>query len=269
MIAALSRYVIRGGREGYDRLQVLTRSRWPDTEELFRRVGVGPGMRCLDLGCGGGEVAFELARLVGPNGHVTGIDMDEVKIEFGREVAAKRGLSNVELMAADVTEWDEPAAYDLVYCRFVLQHLSRPTELLQRMWSAVRPEGAIAVEDTDFDGQFTEPPNVAFEFHDRTYRALQARRGGDPTIGRKLFRLFLDVGIPRPGVRVVQQVDSGGEAKTLCVLTLQATAGPILEEGLATGDEVEAALEELAAFVADPETLVAQPRIFQVWRRRD
>ena len=79
MIAALERYVISGGREGYDRLQVLARSRWPDTEDLFERIGVAPGMRCIDLGCGGGEVTFELARLVGPTGHVTGADMDDVK----------------------------------------------------------------------------------------------------------------------------------------------------------------------------------------------
>jgi 2-polyprenyl-3-methyl-5-hydroxy-6-metoxy-1,4-benzoquinol methylase len=39
-------------------------------------------MSCLDLGCGGGEVASELARLVGANGEVTGIDMDEIKVEL-------------------------------------------------------------------------------------------------------------------------------------------------------------------------------------------
>ena len=54
-IDALARYVIRGGRQGYDRLQVLHRSRWPDTARLFERVGVAPGMRCIDLGCGGGR----------------------------------------------------------------------------------------------------------------------------------------------------------------------------------------------------------------------
>ena len=43
-------------------------------------------------------------------------------------------------------------AYDLVYSRFLLQHLSRPVELLPRMWAAVRAGGVIAVEDADFDG---------------------------------------------------------------------------------------------------------------------
>jgi ubiquinone/menaquinone biosynthesis C-methylase UbiE len=265
----VGRYVISGGREGYERLRVLHRSRWPDTADLFERVAVRHGMRCIDLGCGGGEVTFELARLVGPTGHVTGLDMDDVKLALAREDAAARGLSHVEFRAADVNEWNEPAAYDLVYCRFLLEHLSSPIDLLRRMWAAVKPGGTIAVEATDFDGEFSEPPSRAFELHQRFYRALVDRRGGDPTAGRTMLRSFIEAGIPRPGIRLVQRVDSEGEAKTLCVLTLQAIAGPLLEDGLTTEDELDAALTELATFVADPETLVAQPRIFQLWRRRD
>jgi len=48
----VEQYVIRGGREGYERLLVLARERWPDTAALFGRVGLSPGMRCVDLGCG-------------------------------------------------------------------------------------------------------------------------------------------------------------------------------------------------------------------------
>ena len=55
----MERYVIRGGREGYARLQVLSRARRADTVELLHRAGLRPGMRCLDLGCGGGDVSFE------------------------------------------------------------------------------------------------------------------------------------------------------------------------------------------------------------------
>jgi ubiquinone/menaquinone biosynthesis C-methylase UbiE len=88
--------VIRGGREGYERLQMLARARRSDTLALLDLVGVGPGMRCLDLGCGGGEVTFEIARLTGPDGAVVGIDMDEVKLGLAREAAGERGLPNVE-----------------------------------------------------------------------------------------------------------------------------------------------------------------------------
>ena len=73
-------YVIRGGQLGYERLTVLARSWQPTTSALFDRVQLGPGMRCLDLGCGSGDVTFEMAERVGPDGSVTGIDMDMVKL---------------------------------------------------------------------------------------------------------------------------------------------------------------------------------------------
>ena len=76
--------MIRGGREGYERLLVLARERWPDTAALFDRAGLAPGMHCVDLGCGGGQVTLEMARLVAPGGSVTGVDMDEVKLDLAR-----------------------------------------------------------------------------------------------------------------------------------------------------------------------------------------
>ena len=48
-----------------------------DTAALLAQAGRGPGMRCVDLGCGGGEVTLEMARLAAPDGVVAGVDMDK------------------------------------------------------------------------------------------------------------------------------------------------------------------------------------------------
>ena len=264
----MERYVIRGGRDGYARLQVLARARRADTVELLHRAGLRPGMRCLDLGCGGGEVSFELASLAGALGSVVGIDMDEVKLALAREAAAERGFANVEFRAGNVNDWTEPDAYDFVYCRFLLQHLSRPVGLLARMWKAVRPGGAIAVEDTDYEGLFCYPPNDGVEFHKRMYPQLVEQNGGDALIGRKLYRYFLQAGIPDPGLHVAQGADARGEAKTVILMTLRGTADSLVRAGLASAEEVAAAIESLAAFTAAPDTVVSGARIFQVWARR-
>ena len=271
MIAALERerYVIRGGREGFERLKLLHRVRWPDTSDLLDLVGLQDGMRCADLGCGGGEVTFEIAGLVGPDGRVTGFDMDEVKLELGRAAAVERGIENVDFRAADVNDWDEPDVYDLVFCRVLLQHLSRPVDLLRRMWAAVRPGGVIAVEDVDFDGLFCDPPNDGFEFYARVLPAVIRQNGGDPTIGRKLHRYFRDAGIPVPQLTLpAQTLRASGDTKTLATATLEATAGTMIEGGIATAEEIEAARASLAAFAADSGTMLADPRIFQCWSRR-
>src|SRR5205807_229665 len=108
--ASVEQYVIRGGREGYDRLQLLARERWPETSALLERVGLSSAMRVVDVGCGSGDVTLEMARLVGRNGHVTGIDMDEVKLDLARRVAAERGLENIQFQACNVNDWVGAAA---------------------------------------------------------------------------------------------------------------------------------------------------------------
>jgi hypothetical protein len=194
--------------------------------------------------------------------------MDEVKLELARTDAAEAGLSNVEFRQADVDQWNEPEGYDVVYARFLLEHVPRPLDLLRRMWAAVRPGGALAVEDADFEGLFSDPPHEAFELWKRLNPEVLEHNGGDPWMGRKLHRLFLEAGTPDPEVRLTQNVSTSGEAKTLPAVTLAAMSDSILSAGLASEDELETAIQGLEAYAADPTTLVAGPRVFQVWSRK-
>ena len=260
-------YVIRGGRPGYDRLALLARERWPDTRALLGQAGMSAGMRCADIGCGGGAVTLEMARLVAPGGTVVGIDMDEVKVGLARQEAAGRGLGNVEFRVLDVGDWDEPGRYDAVYSRFLLQHLSEPGSLIRRMWAAVRDGGVLIVEDSDFDGWCCEPASEGLDLFLDAYRRVLARRGGDHAAGRRLYSYFLAAGIPGPRVRLVQPVHEG-EARTLAWSTLEATADAILAEGLATANELAAALASLRRLADDQGTLICGPRVFQLWSRR-
>lgn len=94
------------------------------------------------------------------------------------------------------------------------------------------------------------------------------RHGGDPIAGRKLHRYFLEAGIPEPQTTVVLRVDHMGEAKSLPLLTIDATADAIIEQGVASAEDVRAALSRLADFAADPHSLSGSPRLFQAWSRR-
>jgi SAM-dependent methyltransferase len=205
---------------------------------------------------------------VGAKSRVVGIDMDEVKVRLAERMVADQGRTNVEFRVLSVYDWDEPETYDLVYCRNVLQHLADPTRVLRAMWSALRPGGVILVEDADFEGSFCDPPNAGFDFWVDAYPKALAASGGDPLSGRKLHRLFADAGIPAPEVTVVQRADVTGEAKTLPHSTIALTADGIIAHGIATREQVDAALVELLALADDPGSICGSPRIFQAWSRR-
>src|SRR5260370_24861179 len=147
-----SHYVIRGGVAGRERLRILSRVMWPSTLNLLQRAGIRPGMTCLDVGCGGGDVSRELARLVGPTGGVVGIDIDDVKIGIAREEAAALGMPNLEFRVCDLGETEPQAEFDLVYARFVLTHLPDPNAMVGKICQTLRPAGVVVVADIDFRG---------------------------------------------------------------------------------------------------------------------
>lgn len=235
---------------------------------LLDRIDVREGWTCADLGSGSGDITAEIARRAGRTGSVTGFDMDTTKLELAQAMCVEQGLDTVSFEAADLRSWTATADYDLVYCGLVLQHLSDPADLVRRMWAAVRPGGFLAIEDADFDGLFCHPPCQAFDFYAEKYRAVLRSNGGDPQMGRKVYRLLLDAGIPAPQVKLVQRGEITELGKSMAPWTLATTAEAIVENELATAADIDEALTQLRAFVADPTTIVGDPRLFQVWAQR-
>ena len=116
----LSNYIIKGGEEGRARLSVLARVLAPTTETLLDRFEPFAGLKVIDAGCGGGDVSFELAERVGPDGHVVGFDLDEIKLVSARDEARRRQFGHIEFHKGSVMEkWPAEGAA-LVYVRFVM-----------------------------------------------------------------------------------------------------------------------------------------------------
>jgi SAM-dependent methyltransferase len=240
----------------------------PFTHALFDRVGIGAGARILDVGCGGGDVTFELARRAGPGGSVLGLDIDETKLALAQEDATGEALSNVEFRRLDITGLEEKNAYDVVYARFLLSHLPDAASALKRLSSALRPGGILILEDVDHSGCFCEPGSLAYRHYERLYRLLAERRGVDADIGPRLPRLLIDAGLTGVELNIVQPAAIEGESKLAVPITLENIAPAILAEKLMPAEELDATIRELRALARDKTTLMAFPRIIQSWGTR-
>ena len=261
-------YAICGGLEGRERLRVLGRVMHASSIALFDRLELFDGLHCLDVGCGGGDATLELARRVGPEGKVVGLDIDEQKLQIAREEAQEQGVDNVEFRVADIRETAGASEFDVVYSRFLLTHLSDPASAVRAFWQHLRPSSMLAVEDIDFSGSFTYPESKAFlRFHE-LYCATVKRRGGDPNIGPRLPGLLSQCGFEDVGVAVVQPVATQGEAKLMNALTMEAIGAAVLEDGLASQAEIDELAKQLYEFAADRTTLAGTPRVVQAWGRR-
>jgi len=261
----MKHYAIAGGAEGKSRLKVLSGVMQPFTLSFLQRVGIEPGMHCLDLGCGGGDVTFELATLVGQKGKVVGWELDETIVKLTQEDCQKLNLTNVEFKVADAFSLAEANEYNLAYTRFLLTHLSDPQTVIEKMKAAVRSEGIVAVEDIEFAGHFCYPKSSAFDKYVELYQQVVRNKGGDSEIGVKLPRMFKQAGFEEVKFNIVQPAFIEGKGKLIASITLEKIRDAVLEQALSSPDEIDGVIAELKRLAQDPETIISLPRIFQVW----
>jgi SAM-dependent methyltransferase len=265
---ASGRYAIHGGKEGKERLNVLARVLLPTTRQLLDRVGLTKGMKCLDVGCGGGHVTTLMATVVGPEGDVVGTDTDSEILALAAEDAESAEITNVRFQQLDACDCLWSHEFDVVYARFLLSHLNEPKNCLERMIKACVPRGSIVVEDTDFAGSFCYPACVAYDRYNTLYQELIKLRGGDANIGPKLPALLCEAGVETVELKIIQPAHISGEGKLMAPLTMSRISDALVAEGLASDDEVQQILSELNRIAADRETVMSLPRIFQVWGKR-
>ncbi len=264
----MTHYVIHGGVAGSKRMEIVARAYCATTLPLLHRAGIRPGLHCLDLGCGAGEVTFEIARLVGPTGSVVGMDMDSVKLEIARKRAVQQGVGNTDFRHVDVFAWDDDSLYDLIYVRFLLTHLPQCGRVLPKLLRALHPGGALAVEDMNLEGFVAVPPNAAHSRFLDLYREVVHRRGGDPNIGPKLLTMLTAVGIQQLGLAIVYPEHQLGSGKDISLITLIGISEALLAEKLIEESELQALLSELERYTRDPLSIICGPRVFQLWGRR-
>jgi SAM-dependent methyltransferase len=102
-----------------------------------------PGERVLDIGCGGGTTALELARSVAPDGSVVGVDVSAAVLACAERAAA--GQARLQFIRADAQTFPfEPATFDAAFSRFGVMFFADPVAAFTNMRRSLRPAGRLA-----------------------------------------------------------------------------------------------------------------------------
>ena len=101
------------------------------------------GAKALDVGCGWGDTAIELARMVGPSGSVLGIDCCDPFLDKGRADAKAEGLTNVKFECADVQTYAFKKEFDFCFSRFGMMFFANPVAAMRNIRSALKPGGRL------------------------------------------------------------------------------------------------------------------------------
>ncbi|MBZ5737651.1 methyltransferase domain-containing protein [Nocardioides mangrovi] len=201
------------------------------------------GETCVDLGSGTGTMTRRLARLVGPDGRVVGIEPNGMLRTVAAERAARAGTA-IELCQGLATEIPMPdESVDVVWCERVLQHVPDPRAALVEIARVLRPGGRALLLDSDHASRVDSDidPAVAAAMLDSFMGQL-----ANPLSARQLPRLAIEAGLevdPDIGSSALvypQEVLVGSELTRLA-------ADQAVSEGRITREQADEAMRSQSA----------------------
>lgn len=261
-------YILSNPAEA-ERLRVQARIWEPDVELLLDQIGVQPGWRCIDVGCGAMGILGPLSRRVGPHGRVVGIDKDPQLLAAARAYVQEEGLANVEVLERDAFDSGLPrASFDLVHARFIMA-FGRAGELFRELLALARPGGIVVSQETDQHSWCYFPQRPVWPLLKQVIEAAFLQIGGDANIGQQTYHMFRQAGLEDVRVRAaVAALQHSHPYMRMPILGANGLRKVILGAGLMSEAALDAALAEMEQFINDPTTYEISFTVTQVWGRK-
>ena len=241
------------------------------TAASWDRAGFGPGARLLDVGCGPGYATLDLAGIVGPTGHVLGVDVSQRFVAHLNEETRRRGIAHVEAQLQDLERLALPdASRDGAFARWVLCFVRDPAEVVARVARTLRPGGAFVVLDyCHYEGFAMAPRSEASERVIAAVAASFRQSGGDPEVGRDVPAFMRRAGLVVESLRPIVRLARPGTALWSWPWTFfeNFLPGLVAAGGLSTEDH-EAFVRDWAARSRDPDAFLLTPPMVEVIGRR-
>lgn len=262
-------YILGSSEREFKRLNLQSEIFEQESLQTLRLAGIKPGMRCADIGCGTGDVTFMMAKLVGKKGSVIGIDRNSDVIELCNRKAKKERFANVKFIVGDIYDNElSKESFDLVFSRFLFQHLEEPKRAIREMMKLVVPNGTVVAEENDQDTWLIYPPSSAFEKLRHAYVDLLRLANCDELIARKLYSLFLECRLDASVGAYSICIPMRGPFKKMGILVAESLEPRILKAKLMTEKEFLQMMDELEAYARRGDGLALYATTFRVWGKK-
>jgi ubiquinone/menaquinone biosynthesis C-methylase UbiE len=141
--------------------------------------------RVLEVGSGLGILTQEVARKI-PDGKVTGLEKSDEQLKL-----CPSSESNLTFIKGDAHNMPfNDNSYDVVYCRFILEHVTNPLKVLNEVRRVLVSKGRLFIQENNILAIEMYPECPHFKKVWQKFALLQYELGGDALIGKKLYSLL-------------------------------------------------------------------------------
>ncbi|WP_442590919.1 methyltransferase domain-containing protein [Pedobacter sp. AW31-3R] len=209
------------------------------------------GLRVLDVGCGTGAISSDIAKLVGPEGSVTGIDNTEKFIVSGAE--SYKETTNLLLLHKDLFDFNDTEKFDLIVSARTLQWLNNPLEALKKMKNLLKPGGRISILDYNHENLawLPSPPESMRSFY-QTFLKWRSDAGMNNHIADDLQDYFTSAGFAGVEVLNADETYKRGEDNFLSrigIWSKVAQSTQMVEEGYISDELRLKAIEDYEIWI--------------------
>ena len=213
-------------------------------------LGDVDGLRILDVGSGLGTLASDVARR-NPNGFTVGVEYSADQLHAANQpTSGNLAFSRADAHALPFAD----GSFDLVYCRYLLEHVQNPLQVLQELRRVLKPGGRAAAQENNILINQFYPDCPAFDSVWARFVELQSRLGGDALIGKKLFALFRQAGFRDIELTIQPEVHWQGSpgfrpwVENL-IGNLRSAQSELLHQSLSSDREITTAIAELESLM--------------------
>ena len=235
-------YTLLVGRHDEERLAISDEIYGPSTRAFLMSSGLRPGMRILDVGCGPGNISCWLAEQVGLEGSVVGVDISDESLSVAAIKASEKNITNIQFIQSTVDNLDEiEGSFDMVFCRFLLIHLTDPKRALLSMASKLKENGILCCEEPTTYTHSCYPTNRFFDKANLLTQQLGNKKGVDYNFGEKIFSLFQEIFNYPESIKInfFQTPILSQRHKQIFPMSFDQVSKQLLNENLVTTEEVD------------------------------
>lgn len=189
-----------------ERLQAQHEAWLPETRDLLRDAGFGDFRKILEVGCGPGFVALEIASALNPNATVTASDISDYYLNHLRKEIEARAIRSVNVVGRDLMQPDQAlGVHDAAFCRWFLAWVTRGIDqTLANVRNSLRVGGIFAaMEYLTLRSVCHAPPCAALGEYVNAWEAFYRDCGGTTELGSSLPEKLKEHGFEILDVRCV------------------------------------------------------------------